>query len=143
MKMTEPVTPNKLSAKLSETLTWGDDEEFENFPFDEIEVGEAVRSPSKRKGAEARVGTVGLGTPPKMFKANQHHHLSARAGKLQPGGSKRLAFDSPATYQKKLSLSSPFTYPDRKPKQQALSAELNMDDSFDDFDCSLIEKDAF
>ena len=53
-----------------------------------------------------------------------------------------MAFDSPATYQKKLSLSSPFTYPDRKPKQQALSAELNMNDSFDDFDCSLIEKDA-
>ena len=78
-------------------------------------------------------------TPPKMFKL-----LNAREVKPQQGGSKRLAFDSPATYQKTLSISSPFTYPDRKPKQQALSAEeeLHMNDSFDDFDCSLIEKDA-
>ena len=129
---------------LSETLTWGNDDDFENFPFDEIEVGEVANSPSKRKGPEKTVGTGGLATPPKMFKAN-NHLLNARGEvKPQQGGSKRLAFDSPATYQRNLSINSPFTYPDRKPKHQALSPdeELNMNDSFDDFDCSLIEQDA-
>ena len=145
VKPTEPVTPNKLSVKLSETLTWGNDEDFEDFPFDEIEVGQTGNSPSKRKGPQTSVDAVGLGlaSPPKMFKAN-NHEVKARDLKHQQGGSKRLAFDSPATYQRKLTINSPFTYPDRKPKQQALSTEeeLNMNDSFDDFDCSLIEKDA-
>ena len=143
VKPTQPVTPNKLSVKLSETLTWGHDDDFEDFPFDEIEVGQVGKSPGKRKVPETTVGALGLASPPKIFKAN-NQHVSAREVKPQQGGSKRLAFDSPATYQRKLSINSPFTYPDRKSKQQALSAEEepNMNDSFDDFDCSLIEKEA-
>ena len=143
VKVAEPVTPNKLSRQLSETLNWGDEEEFDNLPFDSIEAGQTVSSPSKRKAVQFTSVT----SPPKLFKVGnpimksltEVDNFSGHKG----GGSKRLAFDSPASYQKSLSVSSPLTYGDRTAKHKTKAADsFSMNESFGDIDCSLIEREA-
>ena len=99
-----------------------------------MKVEKIISSPAKRKGTLL----TSVSSPPKIFKTGNPLLKSLSAS------SKRLAFESPASYQKSLSVSSPFTYRDRTAKQQVLSdtANLTMDESFGDIDCSLIERDA-
>ena len=130
----DPITPNKLGQKLSETLTWDEEEELHKLESDAMKEEKIISSPAKRKGTLF----TSVSSPPKFFKTGNPLLKSL------PDSSKRLAFESPASYQKSLSVSSPFTYRDRTAKQQVLSdtANLTMDESFGDIDCSLIERDA-
>ena len=134
VKVADPITPNKLGQKLSETLTWDEEEELNKLESDAMKVEKIISSPSKRKGNLL----TSVSSPPKFFKTGNPLLKSLSVS------SKRLAFESPASYQKSLSVSSPFTYRDRTAKQQVLSdtANLTMDESFGDIDCSLIERDA-
>ena len=144
----EPVTPNKLSQELADSLKFSskDDEWMSELSedFDDDNCAVAI-SPIKRKGSD----TQNSFSPPKLLKESSSSIVNKKllvckelefATSTQVSKGKRPAFESPATLKTSCRIESPRSYP---PGTSSRQPEPDiMDDSFGDVDCSLVEHQA-
>merc|ERR1711915_537630 len=147
----EPITPNKLSQELSDSMKLSETDEWMTELNEDWNQGKTdsclVASPDKRKAVDETTNS----SSSKLFKENNAGIKLNAAKKILefsnvlPQTSKRPALVSPSTFRTNCHTESPRSYPPGTSSRQPIAYHFNDmddDDSFADVDLSLVEEQA-